>query len=83
MATAWQDVGPKKDEEEMSTPAQVGKSEWMARLSEARMVKADLRRLLSSALVHFDVSALAQAALKLGELDDLIVRLEEIGRQTK
>jgi hypothetical protein len=85
MAPDWTGIGSDlaKEGEEMSTPAQIGKYEWQSVLTEARSLKAELRTLLRRTLEHYDISSLAQACLKIDELNDLINRLEEIGRNTK
>jgi hypothetical protein len=68
----------------MSTPAHLGGYEWKALCTEARVVKADIRRMLSRFLEHpGDATLLMQVVLKLSDLDDLVSRLEEIGRNTK
>ena len=71
----------------MSTPAQIGKYEYHAVIGNAYVVKSDLRSVLRKMMQESrdtTVKALiGQAALELSELDEIINRLDEIGRQTK
>jgi hypothetical protein len=70
----------------MSTPAQVGKSEWKAALVDARNASQDIRKAFKelnqegSGLIR---ALVGQGAIALVELNEAISRLEEIDRNTK
>jgi len=84
MATNWPEKSEEKGTDQMSTPAQVIGYEWKAALAETRQAKAELRTLLRKAIEQPENPGnLTQAILKVGDLDDLIFRLEEVGRNTK
>lgn len=71
----------------MSTPAQVGKREYRATISNARDATANLRQMMRKVLRasrSAEVKALAGvAALDIGDIDAALNRLDEIGRTLK
>ena len=71
----------------MSTPAQIGKNEYRAIVGNARCAKSDLRntlrRIMQESREPVVKALVGQAALALGELDEAINRLDEIGRNTR
>lgn len=84
LANNRHDTGATSDDEPMGTPAQIGGYDWRAEIGEVRMVKAELRTMVRKALEQrCDTALLGQMALKLGELDDAINRLDEISKNTK
>jgi hypothetical protein len=83
MAKDGQETGTTSEDDGMGTPAQVGGYDWKEEITKARSIKAELRRLAHKAIDQRDGSSLVLMALKLGELDDVINRLDEISRQTK
>jgi hypothetical protein len=84
MAKDKQETGTTSEDDGVGTPSQVGGYEWKAEIAKARMTKAELRTLVRKAIEgHCDIAMLGQMALKLGELDDVVSRLDEIGRNTK
>jgi hypothetical protein len=71
----------------MSTPAQIGKSEYQAALAKGREANRAIRGLLKR-LMQESGSNLVQAltgriALELGDNDEALERLDEIGRNAK
>lgn len=71
----------------MTTPAQIGKNEYRATITGARManrdLRAGLRKLLgasNSPVVH---ALVAQMSLALADNEDALNRLDEIGRNSK
>lgn len=69
----------------MGTPAQIGKTEYRSALDQAREANVELRQVLKR-LVHENPSSLVQAlagraALALGDNDEALNRLDEIGRR--
>lgn len=78
----WHETGQEKDEP-MTTSAQINGYEWRATLGEIRVVKAELRTMVRKSIETHDMSFMTLMALKLGEMDDLLNRLDEIGRNTK
>ena len=83
LADDWHSSGESLDEG-MGTPAQVGGNEWKADIAECRVIKYDLRLLVKKLLEHgYDKNILTQMALSLGDMDDILNRLENIGRNTK
>ncbi len=68
----------------MGTPAQVGRNEYNATITQARLHLQDLRRVLKAMGQEAALrSFIGPMAMDLLELTDLINRLEEIGRNTK
>jgi len=68
----------------MSTPAQIGKNEYKAALAKGREANREIRRLLQR-LMQESNSSLIQAlagkiSLAVGDNDEALIRLEEIGR---
>jgi hypothetical protein len=83
LAGDCQEIGKDLAGESMGTPAQIGGNEWKAVITEARFVKAEIRTLVRKALESHDLNYLTQAAFKLGDLDDVLNRLDQIGNNTK
>jgi hypothetical protein len=83
LANNRQENGAETEGEQMGTPARAGGYEWRAEIATARMIKGELRSLVQKCLQRPDANLFVQMALKLGELDDIINRLDEIGRNTK
>ena len=71
----------------MSTPAQIGKNEYKAALTKAHNAKSELRLILKRVMQETPTNLIralvGQAALELGELDEALFRLEEIGRNSE
>ncbi len=71
----------------MGTPAQIGKQQYNAVLSDARLANVNLRRILRRMMEETPsqlIKALiGQAAMELADNDAAINRLDEIGRQMK
>lgn len=71
----------------MSTPAQIGKNEYQAALAKGRGAQREIRKILKR-IMHESGSSLVQAltgkvALELGEIDEALERLDEIGKTLK
>jgi hypothetical protein len=71
----------------MSTPAQIGKNEYLAALAKGREANRSLRRVLrrinqetNSNLIR---ALVGDAALVIGDNDEALERLDEIGRTLK
>lgn len=70
----------------MGTPAQIGKSEWNAAIAKGRDATTQARLVLRKAMREGDMvmKAIAgQVLLEIGDMDEALYRLEEIGRNTK
>lgn len=71
----------------MSTPAQVGKNEYNAALARGREANREMRKVVRRIMQETSsslIQALAgQIALALGESDEAMNRLDEIGRTLK
>lgn len=71
----------------MSTPAQIGKNEYCAALAKGREANREIRKVLRR-IMQDSSSALIQAlagkiSLAVGDSDEALERLDEIGRQLK
>jgi len=71
----------------MSTPAKIGKNEYQAALAKGRNAQHEIRKILKR-IMQESSSSLIQAltgkvALELGEIDEVLERLDEIGRTLK
>ena len=71
----------------MSTPAQVGKSEYNAALARAREANSEtrkhLRHMLQETSSNVIRALVVSILLEIGENDEAIHRLDEIGRTLK
>jgi hypothetical protein len=83
LAENRQSNGNGQDDSLMSSPAQIGGYEWKNQIAEARMIKAEIRALVQKAIQHPDATLFVQISFKLSDFDDVINRLDEIGRNTK
>lgn len=71
----------------MSTPAQIGKNEYQAALAKGREANREIRRMLKRIMQESN-SSLIQAlagkiSLAVGDNDEAMERLDEIGKQLK
>lgn len=71
----------------MGTPAQIGKQQYNAALSDARQANVNMRRILRRMMdetpSQLIKALIGQAAMELADNDAAINRLDEIGRQMK
>lgn len=71
----------------MSTPAQIGKNEYQAALAKGReanrAIRSMLKRLMQESGSNLVQALTGRIALELGENDEALERLDEIGRRNK
>jgi len=71
----------------MTTPAQIGKREYCATITQGRLANRDIRQALRKMLSASNSPAvhalIAQMSLALAENEDALNRLDEIGRNSK
>ena len=69
----------------MSTPAQIGKNEYNAALAKAReanrAARKELRRLMQESSSSLIQALAGKISLAIGDNDEAIERLDEIGKQ--
>lgn len=71
----------------MSTPAQIGKTEYNAALKKAREAKQEarkwLRRIMTDSSSNLIRAQVGNVLLAMTDIDEAIERLDEIGRTLK
>lgn len=71
----------------MGTPAQIGKHEYGAAIVKGKNANSELRqvlkRIMNESPSHLIRALVGQASLSVGDNDEALSRLDEIGRQSK